>query len=410
MGGFQLVEPVWRDSKATGTKQVASDVSKPQQARMTVPVKGTRTGDAEKGHAQAPSGNNGKRRVTILTLEMLRELVKDPEFRIPITEDEIAQRSKGDALSKVILILQSSWFITQFLARYIQGLSFTHLELTTLALASLNGITFLLWWDKPLGAQALVQVYMKRKLTRAERAAGRVSGLRLFSVVFWLDTTKQGVSARSGFAPFMHQFIRSYVAAIQDIILCRLEANMFVAWAIQLPLFIIVFLLSPIIAFASALLTIADLMGRSSSFPGGATHVPTFYVPKHRYSENSHAFLLIALGTLFGGIHCAGWNLPFPTYEEQKLWRVASLAVTIIPMAAFPLAFIINRTIKICLAIFKSSSNYDEILGNLTLIISMPVYALARLMLVGLALAFLRHPPPNAFRAVDWTRFYPHFL
>jgi len=209
----------------------------------------------------------------------------------------------------------------------------------------------------------------------------------------------------------MQGFFGMYMAAIQDIILCQSEANIFVAWLTQLPLFIFVFLLSPIIAFASAFLrTIADLLGRSSSFPGGATHVPTFYVPRHRYSANFHAFLLIALGTLFGGIHCAGWNLPFPTYAEQKLWRVASLAVTIIPIAVFPIAFIINRTIKMCLAIFKSKSNYDEILGNLTLIISVPVYALARLVLLGLALALLRHPPPNAFNAVDWTRFYPHLL
>jgi len=35
------------------------------------------------------------------------------------------------------------------------------LELTTLALASLNGITFL-WWDKPLGAQDIVRVRLKR--------------------------------------------------------------------------------------------------------------------------------------------------------------------------------------------------------------------------------------------------------
>ena len=171
MGGFQLVEPVRREG-TTGTQQAASDVSKAQSKR-TLPVKGRKT-DPEKG--RAPSGNNGERRVTILTLEMLRELVKDPEFKIRITEDEITQRSKGDALSKIIFILQSSWFIMQFLARHTQGLSFTHLELTTLGLASLNGITFLLWWDKPLGAQALVRVHMNRKLTRKERAAAeRVS-------------------------------------------------------------------------------------------------------------------------------------------------------------------------------------------------------------------------------------------
>src|SRR6266511_2975997 len=105
---------------------------------------------------------------------MLREFVKDREFKIRITEEEITHRSKGDALSKIIFILQSTWFITHCLARWVQGLNLTQLELTTLALASLNGITFALWWDKPLGAQAVVRVHLKRKLTDAEREAGHV--------------------------------------------------------------------------------------------------------------------------------------------------------------------------------------------------------------------------------------------
>jgi hypothetical protein len=130
--------------------------------------------DKEKG-LHGPSEIKHKGRVTILTLEMLRELVKVPDFEIQISAEEINDRSKGDALSKLIFILQSTWFILQCLGRRIQGLNLTHLELTTLALASLNGITFVLWWDKPLGAQASVRVYLKRKLTDLERQPLQVS-------------------------------------------------------------------------------------------------------------------------------------------------------------------------------------------------------------------------------------------
>jgi len=109
-------------------------------------------------------------RVTIVTLEMLEILVKDPEFEIDVTEEEITHTSKGDGLSKIIFALQSTWFILQCVGRWVQGLNLTQLELTTLAMASLNGITFALWWDKPLGAQTLVRVHLKRKLTDVERA------------------------------------------------------------------------------------------------------------------------------------------------------------------------------------------------------------------------------------------------
>ena len=175
MGGFHLVEPVKGNSKsseaATGTQQTTS---------ISV-VEGAET-DVEKG--RAPSGELEEGRVTILTLEMLRELVRDKEFKIRITEEEIADRSKGDALSKVILILQSSWFICQCIARPVQGLSLSQLELTTLALASLNGITFVLWWYKPLGVEAPVRVYMHRELREEERKLQGVSNYYLLILLF----------------------------------------------------------------------------------------------------------------------------------------------------------------------------------------------------------------------------------
>jgi len=184
MGGFQLVEPVEGNSASpeasTGTEQVApDDVVNIQPTAANAPSAEGPNADAEKGPAPLEEG-----RVTILTLEMLRMLVKDPEIRIRITEDEITDRSKGDALSKIIFILQSSWFIMQCVARRVQGLSLTQLELTTLALASLNGITFLIWWDKPLGACMPVRVYLKRKLTDAERNTAGVSNFNLEVFLF----------------------------------------------------------------------------------------------------------------------------------------------------------------------------------------------------------------------------------
>ena len=174
MGGIHLVEPVEGSSTlleaAIGTGRLEAASDDVQSTASTPLVERT---DAENGPA-FPTGNK-EGRATILTLEVLQTLVKDPEFEIRITEDEIADRSKGDALSKTIFILQSTWFIAQCIARHIQVLNITQLELTTLAMASLNGITFILWWDKPLGVQTVVRVYLKRKLTDAERNVDGVS-------------------------------------------------------------------------------------------------------------------------------------------------------------------------------------------------------------------------------------------
>ena len=59
-----------------------------------------------------------------------------------ITEDDIKDRSKGDFLTKLIAILQTTWFILQCIARGQQGLALTELELVMSALASLDAITY----------------------------------------------------------------------------------------------------------------------------------------------------------------------------------------------------------------------------------------------------------------------------
>ncbi|KAJ7659894.1 hypothetical protein B0H17DRAFT_866466, partial [Mycena rosella] len=67
-----------------------------------------------------------------------------------VSAEEIMDRSKGDGLSKGVALLQGLWFITQSLTRQIQHLPITELEVATLAFATLNIFTWLLWWNKPL--------------------------------------------------------------------------------------------------------------------------------------------------------------------------------------------------------------------------------------------------------------------
>ena len=118
-----------------------------------------------------PKDQNGQ----VLTVDRFKELLEDPDFKFPdIPEEDIEDRSKGDVLFKLIAILQTSWFIIQCIARGQQQLALTELELVTLALASLNAVTFGIWWHKPLGVQEPVKIYLKTEAQIVEDAAGRV--------------------------------------------------------------------------------------------------------------------------------------------------------------------------------------------------------------------------------------------
>ena len=119
----------------------------------------------------------------ILTLELFEQLVKRDDFDISITEEEIKDKSKRDFLSKLIVIIQSSWFIAQCIARAVQGLNVTELELVTLALASLNAVMYFFWWDKPMDVQVPIKVYVRLRLDDVAKCVSDVTYLEFLCVI-----------------------------------------------------------------------------------------------------------------------------------------------------------------------------------------------------------------------------------
>src|SRR6266545_7451323 len=103
----------------------------------------------------------------VLTTERYKELTQTQSGAIlnlklrKISEEDIKDRSKADFLSKLIAIVQTTWFMLHCLARGQQRLALTELELVTLALASLNAVTYAFWWHKPLSVQEPMRIYIK---------------------------------------------------------------------------------------------------------------------------------------------------------------------------------------------------------------------------------------------------------
>lgn len=78
-----------------------------------------------------------------------------------ISEQELNDKRKADALSKGVALLQTAWFVVQVIARARQNLAVSELELTTAALAGLNSIMYLCWWNEPLAIHFPVFVRTK---------------------------------------------------------------------------------------------------------------------------------------------------------------------------------------------------------------------------------------------------------
>ena len=78
---------------------------------------------------------------------------------IVVTESEILDKSKGDGLGKLVTVLQTTWFIVQYLERWVSHQPRTQIEVMTLAYATINVIIYILWWDKPLNIQEPIDVH-----------------------------------------------------------------------------------------------------------------------------------------------------------------------------------------------------------------------------------------------------------
>jgi hypothetical protein len=94
------------------------------------------------------------------------------KFRVLVTESEILDKSKGDALGKLFTLLQTTWFIVQYLERWVSHLPRTQLEVMTLAYAVLNILIYALWWDKPLNVQDRIDVRGRAASCVVERTRG----------------------------------------------------------------------------------------------------------------------------------------------------------------------------------------------------------------------------------------------
>jgi hypothetical protein len=89
------------------------------------------------------------------------------------TETEIKDKGKADVLAKILVILQTSWFVAQCIARGVKSLPLTGLEVVTLAYATMSVFIYCFWWDKPKDVGSPVRVYKASKAHRVETGRKR---------------------------------------------------------------------------------------------------------------------------------------------------------------------------------------------------------------------------------------------
>lgn len=286
-----------------------------------------------------------------------------------LTEADIKDLSKRDAFTKAFACIQSLWLVIQCIARAVDGLPITQLELATIAFVVCGILMYLLWWDKPFGIERR-QTFVAT--VDDERLASREVTASDMELKFHAGPPNSLYSSLSLTATTEHENVRSiretrvHESSPMDLMLLLHYKNV-----------------------TKAIYTATRrLLGSSTElvYPipiAGATIA--FYVS----------------GTLFSSFHLLAWDWDFPTPSARIAWRTFALAATCANPAI--IFFLLLDDI-----IVKGSDFLQDVWTYLFLSLAF-VYFLARLGLIVLVFYCFSSMPAEVYQTVGWTKIWPHF-
>jgi hypothetical protein len=333
----------------------------------------------------------GKKSYT-LSPEHLESLLEQQQITLPtIRAEDIEDKSKGDFLAKGFVALQTLWFVTQCIARGVQGLTITELELVTLAFAVFNGITYYLWWDKPLDVRCPVhlQLVVQNSFVYEEVEEETPSDSTIWH--FFLNICNYILDLL-------------FFNIVDDI---REEGVM---WALRKRL------IYPFLYVREILHQMTE-SDDSTNIPPDAARVPTFYALRMDATKEYLMDCIMSFcAMIFGSIHCIAWHFPFPSLTERTMWRVSSLIIVCVPTVL--LSFSVLRLVFIrpfsifnrpVLVGFTDIDTMDRTKVVFVLNVGLAAYIPSRIIIVFLALFSLRSLGEKVFEDINWTSFFPHF-
>ncbi|KAK7022811.1 hypothetical protein VNI00_016938 [Paramarasmius palmivorus] len=293
---------------------------------------------------------------------------------ITLTEEEIKDRSHADVITKSIAVIQTIWFIAQVIARAVEGLAITELEIVTVGFAILNFGTYYLWWNKPLRVRHPVRVYWRQ--TEKSGGGGTGGGKGEIGRTFWEWAGAIGRTCCEGgsmIVEYIYAFsLFSDIEGPDNILLRLLLLPLWIPWHVFGVCFPILF----------------DKDDSDLAIP----------ISSRLDDDPPYVYIAVyGIAALFGAIHCIPWAFQFPTHTEQLLWRISAVAVAVAPVVMG------NLHVSWNLDTYFPNSVFYPLMAILSL-----AYAVFRITLLIIAFTVLRDLRPSAYQTVQWTTFIPH--
>lgn len=360
--------------------------------------------------------DNASRPVQLLDVGHVLQLIKEgrTEVLLQVSEEEINDKNKGDVLTKSLVVVQTTWFVVQCIARWIKHLPVSELEVMTLSFAALNAITYALWWKKPQNVNLPMHIRWDLDPMVPEPTSWTTQST-LTDIVF-------GTQQHSTIAETEEQVDLAVqtTAGVETVQLSDQQADQLgQTRQEQTPLWqglILIWsaLLLPFHAMRKVcrqlLVITAGPIWKKRSYRG----MFNAYDPAKGWEKAPVLMFAVTIGALFGGLHLISWSSPFPTTVESLLWRISALYIMVNPM--------LLAIHWIPVAVYFSSSSWLHQLthrnslifaGKISRVYPMIVmisifYIFARIAIIVAAFASLRDLPPGALVNIPWASFLPH--
>lgn len=273
-----------------------------------------------------------------------------------IKEEELWEKSKTDRLGKVVALTQSSYLVVQTVARAIQSLEVTCLEIITMAFLCCTVATYYFWVDKVWDAGIPLHLEMRTPMATVLCEAGSAAKAPY-------DDTPMDFVEQPGWRFWRRRKVFKYFGGLSERPIQRIPNDYIVTPTLKL------------------------------------------------------AFCTWAITVIHAAVHVAGWNFDLPTKTERYLWQAASLCLLadlfgwgLVEVLSIKPGF--NYTVTL-LGIWEKKTTKNTLWRSWALdgpaIVCAVIYFLAKTILIVVTFTSMRLMDSSAYETVRWTSFMPHF-
>jgi squalene monooxygenase len=276
--------------------------------------------------------------------------------QLDITKENIWDRSKSDLFAKGFALVQTSWLLIQCIARVIQHLAVTPLELFTLAFVVPTVATAFFWANKPQNIDEPAVITTEWLIADVLKSAG--------------DLAKE-----------------PYVDTPMDFI----EKPVWQGWKRR-----------------TSLLHFGGLTRRPLA------RIPNDYAPPP--PTGKEALFVWVISVVHAGVHVIGWDLSFPTHTESLIWRISSLTLFTVMVLGGAVPVLSTREwfdfgfnlLWIWVRQAKKKTWVRKHLFDIVVDFAYFIYIVARVLILFEIFLSFRSLPATAYDGINWAALVPH--